>query len=194
MKRLRLLLMTTVYTALIALSPRGSPRADQGGEQPRPTGYALRSLVIGGAGSSGSAGGLRSSGTLGQPSPIGVGTAGDLTLSGGFWQGFLELASAVTPLSPHVIRTELYPSQPNPTSRQTVIAYAIAKAGPVEIAVYDVMGRRARLLVAGHTAPGQHSLIWDARDDAGRLLPSGVYVCRLQTQSETRLRKMLVVN
>jgi hypothetical protein len=194
MKRLKLLSGSLVCTALVALSPPGSTRADRGGELPRTSGYAVRSSVFGVAGSSGSAGSYRSSGTLGQSSPIGLGSVGNYGLSGGFWQGWLDFASDVLAPSPQVFSTQLYQSRPNPTSGRTVVTYSIAQAGPVEITVYDVAGRTVRHLADGHVEPGPHSVLWDGRDDSGSPVSSGIYFCRFRTQTQVLLNKMLILN
>jgi flagellar hook assembly protein FlgD len=47
-----------------------------------------------------------------------------------------------------------------------------------------------RLLVAESLPAGTHRVSWDGRDDAGRLLPSGVYFYRLET-SGLRLTRRL---
>jgi len=63
---------------------------------------------------------------------------------------------------------------PNPFNPSTVVPFELAAAGHVNLAVYDVMGRRVATLVNGTMSAGRHTLTWDA---AG--LPSGVYMVRL---------------
>ena len=46
--------------------------------------------------------------------------------------------------------------------------------------MYDVAGRRVALLDDGHRGAGEHTLIWNGRDDAGRRVSPGVYVARLE--------------
>ncbi len=78
---------------------------------------------------------------------------------------------------------------PSPFRERTTVRFALAEAGPAQIAVYDVVGRRVALLAEGPMAAGPHEVTWEA--DA---LPSGVYVVRLgagaqvQTQRVTLLR------
>ena len=59
--------------------------------------------------------------------------------------------------------------------------------------VYDVGGRRLRLLAMGDLAAGRHSVVWDGRDEAGRSLPSGIYLYRLSSGEGRITRKMLLV-
>ena len=69
---------------------------------------------------------------------------------------------------------------PNPFNPTTTIAYRLAEDGSVELAVFDVSGRRVSTLVAGRRGSGEvHRVVWDGRADAGVGLPSGVYLLRL---------------
>ena len=54
-----------------------------------------------------------------------------------------------------------------------------AGVGPVEVAVFDVAGRRVRALWRGTPAVGgAQALIWDGRDEGGRRAAPGVYYLR----------------
>lgn len=46
--------------------------------------------------------------------------------------------------------------------------------------MYDVTGRLVRSLASRIFPAGEHRLIWDGADDAGRALPRGVYFTRLR--------------
>ncbi len=52
--------------------------------------------------------------------------------------------------------------------------------GPPRRRRYNVLGQRVRTLVARPLQPGTHALVWDARDDLGREVASGVYVVRME--------------
>ncbi|MCB1183784.1 immune inhibitor A [bacterium] len=69
---------------------------------------------------------------------------------------------------------------PNPFNPRATLRYAVPRAGAVELAVYDLQGRRVRTLVAANRAAGEHSTTWDGTDAAGRRVPSGVYFARLR--------------
>jgi hypothetical protein len=68
---------------------------------------------------------------------------------------------------------------PNPFNPVTRIRFALIEKGPTEIAVFDVAGRRVRLLVRSEFESGPHEIAWDGLDDRGAESPSGVYFCRL---------------
>lgn len=68
---------------------------------------------------------------------------------------------------------------PNPSGAgATQVRYRAPRADNVDLAVYDLAGRLIRRLDA---EPGdqERTLRWDGRDDAGREVPSGVYLLRL---------------
>ena len=83
-------------------------------------------------------------------------------------------------------------NHPNPFNPATVIRFDLARAATVSLGVYDVTGRRVADLVRGDLAAGPHTVAWQGRDAAGRVLPSGVYVYRLTADGEVRSGKMLL--
>lgn len=53
-------------------------------------------------------------------------------------------------------------------------------AGPAELAIFDARGRRVRVLADGPLEAGSHAWRWDGRDEAGRAVPGGCYLARVQ--------------
>ena len=45
------------------------------------------------------------------------------------------------------------------------------------LAIYDVLGQKVRVLVEDFVEAGYRSVVWDGRDDIGRDVASGVYLC-----------------
>jgi flagellar hook assembly protein FlgD len=54
----------------------------------------------------------------------------------------------------------------------------------VQVAVYDVAGRKVRTLADRVFSPGEHTLTWDGTDDDGRGVARGVYFVRSSTQKD----------
>ena len=75
----------------------------------------------------------------------------------------------------------------------TTIRFDLPAAGPIDLAVYDVTGRRVRTLVSGALNAGSHDVIWWGRDDTGGELASGLYFYKMQTDEKTLTRKMLLL-
>lgn len=98
----------------------------------------------------------------------------------------------VTPEVP-VHFVHLDQNRPNPFNPVTTIKFEVPTAGPIELAVYDLRGVKVRTLFKGQHAAGRDQISWDGADDAGRSLPSGIYLYRLTTAGENRTRKMTLV-
>jgi hypothetical protein len=91
------------------------------------------------------------------------------------------------------VRTVLHPAFPNPFNPETTIRYETAQAGRVVLAVYGLDGRRVATLVDENRAAGMHQTSWFGRDDRGRSVASGVYLCRLVAgRTRTAIRLTLV--
>ena len=83
---------------------------------------------------------------------------------------------------------------PNPFNPATTIQYALPQAADVELTVYNVVGQVVRTLVAQHQSAGRYTVAWDATDDGGHSLSSGMYFYHLQAGDEFReVRKMLLL-
>jgi hypothetical protein len=87
----------------------------------------------------------------------------------------------------------LMQNYPNPFNPTTTITYTLPERTPLRLGVYDLLGREVRTLFIGEANPGAHSIEWDGTDDGGRVLASGLYVCRLQTGDGIRVMKMLLL-
>jgi hypothetical protein len=73
---------------------------------------------------------------------------------------------------------------PNPFRGQAAIDWGLHHAARVDLSVFDVQGRRLRRLVSGDQPAGRRRVVWDGLDDAGRRVPSGLYVLRLDLGTE----------
>ena len=87
---------------------------------------------------------------------------------------------------PAPLEVMLLPVAPNPFNPQTVIRFAVTRAQHATVAVYDVRGRRIVDILDREVEPGGHRLTWDGRDAAGREMPSGRYIIRLETETAER--------
>ena len=75
----------------------------------------------------------------------------------------------------------LAPGRPTPFAASTAIAYELYTASRVRLTVFDAQGRAVRRLVDGALqSPGPYTVLWDGRDDGGRVVEAGVYFYRLE--------------
>jgi DNA-binding beta-propeller fold protein YncE len=69
---------------------------------------------------------------------------------------------------------------PNPAQRSTWIRYSLPRDGPATLDVFNTKGQRVRTIADGVGTSGDHFVVWDGRDAAGRALRGGVYFLRLR--------------
>ena len=90
----------------------------------------------------------------------------------------------------------LLQNYPNPFNPFTEIRYQIVDSGsPVHtnLAVYNMLGERVRTLVDAFQSPGQYSVIWDAKDEYGMNIPSGIYMYSIKAGEFTQTKRMVYV-
>lgn len=77
---------------------------------------------------------------------------------------------------------------PNPFNPTTTIKYAVASTRHVQLKIYDVLGNEVAVLVDEEKSPGNYHVEFDASK-----FSSGVYICRLTTDSKTQSIKMMMM-
>ncbi len=99
----------------------------------------------------------------------------------------------VGPLGAAAMR--LHPAYPNPFNPATTIKFELAAEASVTLTIVSPMGRVHRTLLAGELrGEGEHNVSFDGKDDAGRLLASGVYFAMLNIGgSESQLAKLTLL-
>ena len=104
---------------------------------------------------------------------------------------FQPAASAAVP-----VRSTLHPSFRNPFNPSTIIPFDVAGVLPVgvRLEVFDVLGQRVRQLLHDDAMrPGRYRATWDARDDGGVAVASGVYFARLTAGPTQATHRLLLV-
>ncbi len=99
---------------------------------------------------------------------------------------------AFTSVGGHEVLTpsefELQQNYPNPFNPSTQIAFSLKKAGVIQLAVYDVLGREVAQLVNRSMSAGDHKITFIADE-----LPSGVYFYKLTSGSASQVKKMVLM-
>ncbi len=82
---------------------------------------------------------------------------------------------------------------PSVLTGRALVRGQVSAGRPFSLSVFDATGNTVR---AFHSAPdpttGVVEAVWRGRDDAGRVLPEGVYFCRLATDGAVAVRKVLL--
>jgi photosystem II stability/assembly factor-like uncharacterized protein len=90
---------------------------------------------------------------------------------------------AATPTS-----IRLHQNFPNPFNPTTRISFTLSRTAFVSLKVFDLLGREVEHLVSDVQRPGEHHVVWDARNVA-----SGIYVVRLSAGAQTHTKKMVLI-
>jgi hypothetical protein len=146
-------------------------------------------------GTSWEAGGWGLSYGVSNSSVVSLAANGNDLIAAGIYTGsvlkYTSLLASVGPAAEPSI--ELSAPSPNPSRGASEVSYALPRAGEVEVAVFDLSGRRVRTLVSARLVAGPHVATWDGRDERAALAPSGAYVVRLVSGGVSASRKLVRV-
>ncbi|NIT37305.1 MAG: T9SS type A sorting domain-containing protein [candidate division Zixibacteria bacterium] len=83
---------------------------------------------------------------------------------------------------------------PNPANVSTNISFGLpVTTDNIKLNVYDLAGRQIKTFDVGTRSPGVETITWDLTDNAGRHVPAGVYIYRLDTPKFSATKRMVVV-
>ena len=80
---------------------------------------------------------------------------------------------------------------PNPFNPSTTIRFGLPEAASIRMQIYNMRGELVRTLVDGQREAGNLSESWDGTSDSGALVPTGIYICRIQNGTSHKSIKML---
>jgi len=98
------------------------------------------------------------------------------------------------PSSPDIpVVTKLLPAFPNPFNPNTNLRYTITNPGHVVLDIFNARGQLVRSFSQTHTTAGTYQTAWDGKDASGRLVSSGIYMCRMKSGSYSDWQKMVLM-
>lgn len=83
---------------------------------------------------------------------------------------------------------QIYPSYPNPLNGIATIRFDLSLGGEVTFELFDILGRRKKVLNMGWKEPGSHKIMLDTAN-----LTSAIYVYRLTTSRSVLIGKLSVI-
>lgn len=107
----------------------------------------------------------------------------------------------IVPVSVNVNKNqEIIPKQwnigqnyPNPFNGNTIIPVQLMEDDHLTIKIYDTLGRMISELPIGFVSEGIHQFPWNAKDSAGRTVPSGAYFYVVEGTFQRSAKKMLLL-
>ncbi|MXY96903.1 MAG: S8 family serine peptidase [Gemmatimonadetes bacterium] len=95
--------------------------------------------------------------------------------------------------TPGGLAAVLYPNAPNPFASSTRIRFELSEPVHVTLTIYNLLGRKIRVLVDETHGPGRYAPTWNGMDGDGRAAPSGVYLYRMTAGGIEQNGKMLLL-
>jgi hypothetical protein len=83
---------------------------------------------------------------------------------------------------------------PNPFNPSTEISFTLPISKKITVKVFDMMGKEVRSLVSNEDyAKGAHQLTWNGKDNNGKIVASGTYICKLSGDYVEKSMKMMLL-
>ncbi|MCL2065737.1 MAG: T9SS type A sorting domain-containing protein, partial [Candidatus Cloacimonetes bacterium] len=82
---------------------------------------------------------------------------------------------------------------PNPFNPETTINFSLPEPGNVQIDIFNIRGQRVLVLLNDDLNRGHHSVVWNGIDGNGRAVGSGLYFYRIQTESQSIIKRMVLL-
>jgi hypothetical protein len=119
-----------------------------------------------------------------------TGTPVDYTINVNQVPAATDAAIAVSGAAPTLA---LKAATPNPFATSTRIAFAMPHETRAVLRILDVTGRTVRVLHDGLLPAGEGDILWDGRNEAGQIVPAGVYWSRIETNAGSVARRIVAV-
>jgi hypothetical protein len=82
---------------------------------------------------------------------------------------------------------------PNPFNSASTIKFSIKEISKAQIKIYNSIGKEIKTLLDKELSPGQYDITWDAKDNNGNSLSSGLYIIVLQTNNSIKTNKIILL-
>ncbi len=83
---------------------------------------------------------------------------------------------------------------PNPFNPTTTMSFSLPTPGNVKLSVFNMLGQEVKTLISSEMEPGTYRTVWNARNNMGQKVASGVYFYRLVVNNKVvNTQKMLLL-
>jgi len=103
---------------------------------------------------------------------------------------YVDIDDNVIVQTPEVFLHQNYPNPFNPT---TTINYSLKENSKVSLNIYNIKGQKVKQLVRNQLSAGQHSVVWNGKDDNGKSVSSGIYFYKLKAGNFEKTKKMILM-
>ncbi len=102
-------------------------------------------------------------------------------------------SSALPPANTIAETLQLFPNYPNPLNPFTHIDFQLPNTSWVKLEVFDIAGRKIKILLKKKLMAGHHNVKWDGTNEAGQPVASRVYFYQLRSGEFVQTRKMMLL-
>lgn len=101
--------------------------------------------------------------------------------------GAIKALQGLSPVAP------VLSFSPNPGHSGLAITFSLpgSRGGWSELSIYRMDGRKIKTLLSGENTHGEHTLIWDGKNESGRPVPAGIYLMKLQGPATSTTRELV---
>jgi len=89
--------------------------------------------------------------------------------------------------------TNLYQNFPNPFNPTTTINYSLLANSKVSLNIYNINGQKVKQLVYDQLSAGQHTVVWNGKDENNKSVSSGIYFYKLKSNNYEKTKKMILL-
>lgn len=86
----------------------------------------------------------------------------------------------------------LHNPYPNPSTADVKLCYSLKDDALISATVYNLKGQLIRQIDNHYRNRGDYELDWNAKDDNGNAVPTGMYLLRITTPNESQYKKVLI--
>jgi hypothetical protein len=79
------------------------------------------------------------------------------------------------------------------TGERTFLHYTLTRGGRVTIQVFTLDGNLVKVLHRGSETAGEHTVVWDGRNNGGNIVARGMYFIRIVAPDIDEIRKVMVI-
>ena len=87
----------------------------------------------------------------------------------------------------------LHNNYPNPFNPITNIRYDIPEVSDVKIDIYNLTGKKVKTLVSSNHQPGRYKIQWNATNESGAPVSTGMYIYKIQANDFVSVKKLLLM-
>jgi hypothetical protein len=82
---------------------------------------------------------------------------------------------------------------PNPFNSTTNVSITIPRTAEIKLSIFDILGKEVNTIYSGILSKGYYSFEWNGKDNHGFMQTSGMYICRLVTNSGINLSRKIIL-